>query len=123
MKLVQYYLVDHSLKLRRGKVCSQVGHGAILSERMFQKMRYFSNSESYLKTSAYEEWFRNHDQTKIVLKASTEDLQRAMAEFKDAIEVIDAGKTEIAEGTRTVVVLPVIYKDMAPDWVKELPLL
>jgi peptidyl-tRNA hydrolase len=46
-----------------------------------------------------------------------------LKEFDLAVEVIDLGRTEVVPGTRTVVVLPVMPKDQAPNWIKELPLL
>lgn len=112
---VQYYLVDHSLQMRRGKIMAQCCHGAL-----YAHAEGIAKVDSYC--TEYLRWYQNQ-MPKIVLKCTAEHLERAMAEYPRAVEVIDAGHTEVAPGTRTVVVLPVIPKHDAPDWVKELPLL
>lgn len=142
--LVQYYLVDHSLKMRRGKVCAQCAHGALLMDQAYRDRdageaitamndihrgnfekavvfleRLISKGDEF---KGYSYW-REGSMAKIVLKCQSDDLDRAMFEFDHAVAVIDAGKTEIPENTRTVVVLPIMTKEQAPDWIKDLPLL
>ena len=144
--LVQYYLVDRTLKMRQGKACAQCAHGALIVQKRHCKFssnvdkerihRHLSengfDSTSSLDAVALElqssfvETYKAWDEggnAKVVLKADAELLQRAMDEFEFAVEVIDAGFTEVAPGSRTVVVLPVMKKEDAPDWIQALKLL
>jgi len=120
--LVQYYLVDHSLrttgggKLRKGKVAAQCCHGALYAHEKALSMT------GHFYQTVYMRWYTN-DMAKIILLCTTSDLERALLEYPNASEVVDLGFTEIAPNTRTVVVLPVMPKDQAPEWVAQLSLL
>lgn len=84
------------IKLSAGKLAAQVGHAAVdcaMKAKRFQ-------------TSAFEAWYEE-GQKKVVLKAENE---RALFELKLAAEkaglttalIADAGHTELAPGTITV---------------------
>jgi len=94
--------------MSKGKIAAQCAHGALLAQE--------PNPHE-----DYEMWFHT-DMTKIILKASSEDLQRAIDE-ENATEVVDKGYTEVPPNSRTVVVLPVMEKEKAPSWTRKLPLL
>lgn len=125
MSLVQYYLVDHSLRMRRGKTCAQCGHGALYAHKLASSMVQHGQVAKIANLEYWRMYFmwEVEDMPKIVLKCDGEHLRRALDEFELAIEVVDSGKTEIAPGTRTVVVLPVMEKESAPQWIRSLPLL
>lgn len=115
--LIQYYIVDHSLKMRKGKIAAQVAHGA-----MYAMNYYFEcQDESYL--NIFESWL-NADIKKCILKGAAEDLNKAEEEFGKRCSVVkDNGHTQVPVGSRTVVVLPVMDKSEAPEWIKNLQLL
>ena len=97
MDVKMLFVCNMSLKMGKGKVASQVGHCTIGLYKELLKKR----NEKLL-----EAW-ENTGQKKIVTKIKTEkemgDL-RVKAEKLDIIYYIvkDAGKTQIAEGSQTV---------------------
>lgn len=111
-----YLLVDHSLKMRRGKTCAQVGHATSWFERKTMKEQKTRSQSKYL------EWLRTGE-TKIVLKCDSSHLEKAIEEFPESIDVKDYGRTELEPGTRTVVALPLMNDNEVPQWIKDLPLL
>ena len=117
--LVQYYIVDHSLSMRRGKAAAQVAHAA---EKALLAGQQEQNTVGWYDTP-YTQWLEGDLRTKVVLKGTTADLQRALDEIPNTLEIRDAGLTEIEPNTRTVVVLPVMSKENAPSWVQQLSLL
>ena len=141
--LVQYYLVDRSLSMRQGKACAQCAHGALLADRGYRDRNAFSAADAMhaiedggssvsafldrmqdadTEYGQYKLW-RDGGMRKIVLRADSSLLQKAMDDFEFAVEVIDDGHTEVDPGTRTVVVLPVMRKNEVPSWIGELKLL
>lgn len=119
-ELVQYYLVDATLKMRKGKTGAQCGHGALLAHSLTKGICDYGKFYDY--DQIYYQWFSTN-MAKIVLKSCPEEMDRAKAEFKMMLtEVFDNGRTEIAPNTRTVVVLPVLFKENAPEWIRNLPL-
>lgn len=113
LDLVQYYLVDTTLKMRKGEIAAQVAHGAVYS-----MISYYGNPYHL-----YGCWMNGPLMKKIILGADQELMSQACQKYPLAIEVFDAGLTEVDPGTRTVVVLPVMEKTNAPDWIQRLKLL
>jgi len=127
-EIVQYYLVDAGLNMRKGKIAAQCAHGALLAHKIYQRIALLAQKDphdmkSHGHNSFYLKW-EGGDSTKIVLKATAEELKRANNEYRHmAAIVVDRGYTEVPANTTTVVVLPVMLKDGAPEWIKNLPLL
>jgi PTH2 family peptidyl-tRNA hydrolase len=134
--LVQYYIVDSELKMRKGKIAAQCAHGAVyfsssLKFRLssFIPMKFLNLMEdlssnyhienNVLSMKRIKEW-GNGLNKKIVLKGNQDIMDKVMLFYPDSIEVIDEGLTDVEKGTRTVVVLPLIDKNKAPLWIKEL---
>ena len=124
----QYYIVDATLGMRKGKIGAQCAHGALLADLIYQRLALLASrdegdSTSRLEANLYCKWFED-EMTKIVLKGNPEILAKATDEFgRMAALVVDNGHTEIPAGSQTVIVLPIMLKEDAPDWVKELKLL
>lgn len=108
--LVQYFIVNKELKMSKGKVAAQVGHGATISTMALGHLDYF------------KEWF-NHDQKKVVLQGSQNEMFKILANVLDSFQVIDNGLTEIPEGSMTVVAMPPMERSEAQKYVKRLQLL
>jgi len=126
--LVQYYIVDNCLGMRKGKVGAQCAHGALLAHQIYERMRTINSREygspqTQTMAAQYQKWL-NGDMTKIVLKGDSGHVLLAAQEFgRLAAIVVDKGYTDIDPGSKTVAVLPLMNKEDAPDWVKELQLL
>lgn len=104
LKLV--YCVRTDLKMEKGKMMSQVGHATIgiYEENLFRKQQ-----------SIIDEW-KKTGQAKIVLKLKDE---RDMNKIRERAEeaglithiVTDAGRTQIASGSNTVLAIGPYYEN------------
>ncbi len=91
MELVQYIIVNNSLGMNKGKIAAQASHASVA---VLEKA----------DEDAIREWKEN-GMKKVVLKvASTEELvmlfEKAKKRFPCAL-ITDAGKTQIAPGSKT----------------------
>ncbi|XP_030757852.1 probable peptidyl-tRNA hydrolase 2 isoform X2 [Sitophilus oryzae] len=91
--------VRNDLKMQKGKVAAQCGHGA-----MAAYAKTLSTSPKLLK-----EWLKNGG-TKIALRVESEeqllDLDREASKYNVLSCIIrDAGQTQVAPGTRTVIAI------------------
>ena len=89
-------IVNHGLKMGKGKIAAQVGHAAVIA-----------TLKSIEKSPAIFEMWRSQGQSKIVLKATDsteieEILQRAEQNGVAVCKVHDAGRTQIPSGSLTV---------------------
>jgi peptidyl-tRNA hydrolase, PTH2 family len=107
---VQYFIVNKTLSMSKGKVAAQVAHGATISTMVLGHLDYF------------KEWF-NKDQKKIVLQGSENDMWKILANVMDSYKVVDNGLTEIPEGSMTVIVIPPMKRSEAQKYIKRLQLL
>ena len=96
-----YILVNDDLKMGKGKIAGQVGHVVgLITEKIIQDY-YESNkkpSDIYLR---YLTWKRTGI-AKIVLKATEEQIKTFIGE-PETIYILDAGKTQIAPNSLTVI--------------------
>jgi len=91
MELVQYIIVNNSLGMNKGKIAAQASHSSV---SVLEKV----------DDNTIREWKEN-GMKKIVLKVqSTEELltlfEKAKKRFPCAL-ITDAGKTQIAQGSKT----------------------
>ena len=105
-----YIIVNSSLKMGKGKIAAQVGHGV-------QKMT------EYCLEHHKELWTKyvNSGIPKIVLKTSQDQLLEVINKTENIFKsyVIDEGRTQIAENSLTAVsFIPLLKKD-APDIFKD----
>ena len=105
-----YIIVNSSLKMGKGKIAAQVGHGV-------QKMtEYCLEHDEELWTK-----YVNSGIPKIVLKTSKDQLLEVIHKTKNIFKsyVIDEGRTQIAKNSLTAVsYIPLLKKD-APDIFKD----
>lgn len=93
--IIMYIFVNSDLKMSAGKVAGQVGH--LVQQIIEDIMKMPLNSKTYKK---YLEW-NNSGSTKIILKATQEQI-KDLVKNNNAFYVIDAGRTQIADGSMTV---------------------
>jgi PTH2 family peptidyl-tRNA hydrolase len=99
--VVQYYIVNCDLNMTPGKIGAQIGHAAVLF--MLQYSLSLGELTEWLKTG----------QTKVVLRAHTNDLEKIIASHPSIVSVKDNGLTEIPPGSLTVVALPPMKRSEA----------
>ncbi len=105
--IVQYYVVNEQLGMSAGKIAAQAAHAATM-----MMVHYLMNETRYRET--FQTWF-SRGQTKIVLRGTEEILQKLVNE--GFVSIRDAGHTEVAAGSLTVVVLPPMEKEEARQFV------
>lgn len=97
-----YIFVNHDLGMGKGKIATQVAH--TVSDIVFEIIHrsFIENQKSF--KNIYDNFiaWRNTGQRKIVLKANQEQLE-ILKQFDIARYTIDAGFTQIAPGSLTVV--------------------
>ena len=95
-----YILVNDDLKMGKGKIASQVGHvvGLITEEIIRKSYEMTKIPDCYLR---YIQW-KNNGHTKIILKASCDQITSFIGQ-SESVYIIDAGKTQIAPDSLTVI--------------------
>jgi PTH2 family peptidyl-tRNA hydrolase len=112
---VMYNVVNTSLKMGKGKLAAQVGHG------VHKMAQYCLHHEK-------EVWMKyiNSNYPKIVLKTKSQDhLMDVLEKTKDIFKcyVVDEGRTQIAKNSLTVVSYIPMVKENVPNVLKLLKLL
>ncbi len=116
-QLVLYSIVRKSLSMSPGKIAGQCQHA--MQYLMGFIMNSFNNENVLLRTNL---WLKTKTHTKIILEASDNEWAKLKEEY-DPIIVIDAGKTEIAAGSETVIILYPMFRDERSKTLKRLQLL
>ena len=103
MEFKQVIAVRADLKMGKGKLAAQVAHGAV--EAVLKVLE--SGNQTWLEW--LREW-RRQGQKKVVVKVSgEEELLRVYREALElglpAVLVVDAGRTQLEPGTKTVVAI------------------
>lgn len=116
-EIVQYFVVNSELNMSTGKIAAQVAHVTTLITKDFllNEQQILNQEDIQL----FYKWLINN-QTKIILKAKEKDLLKLIEQGFYYIR--DLGKTEIPEGSLTVVGLPPMRKSEAKQYVKRLRL-
>jgi peptidyl-tRNA hydrolase, PTH2 family len=114
--LVQYFIVNHDLKMSTGKTAAQVAHAATLSTINLMS----SQSHYHERHDDFVEWVRN-GMKKIILKGKQAELEKL--EKRGFFSIRDSGLTEIKSGSLTVIALPPMEKSEAKEIVGHLTLL
>lgn len=117
MSLKQIFIINKSLKMDKGKIAAQVGHGAILY--MLETCTCTCTStvhdlkdKNHQMKDDFKEWMKNGLMKKIVLKASQEEMLmiigtlEAMKDFDDIWfnVVLDKGLTQVPVDSMTCIV-------------------
>lgn len=103
-QIVMYILVNKDLKMGAGKIAAQVGHVVgIIVEEILKKAYDTTTSESLEDYDYYERWTKNNMYKKVTLKATEEELRNFIKTEKKCRCIVDAGLTQIAPNSLTVV--------------------
>ena len=124
---VMYILLNTTLKMGKGKIAAQCCHGACRVVRLLERYGGVKSVPRY-----YQDWY-DYGETKVVLKVD-ESMMRDIYKnycFKPSsrkedlwcVSVNDAGRTQIAPGSLTVLAFRPMLKDDAPECIKNLKLL
>lgn len=113
MELTQYLIVNNSLGMNKGKIAAQCAHAAVA---VLEK----------INLKIIKEW-KEQGMKKIVLKVnSTEELLELFEKTKKELPcalITDAGKTQIASGSKTVFACGPIEENKAVKYFEKLKLL
>ena len=125
-----YIIVNHDLKMGKGKIAAQVGHGVAHMTRSIER---FSRHPTY-----YRDWIRSGE-PKIVLKATKDQMREIAKDYSIAnnmgakgedchkklwcFQIIDLGRTQIPSGSFTVLTFRPMKRFEAPETVRSLKLL
>ena len=97
---VMYIVINNDLNMSKGKIAAQVGHVVeIIIEELVRAELISTKKKSFLED--YKVW-KNTGRAKIVLKANDEEIKH-LSMLDNARCVIDAGLTQVAPGSMTVV--------------------
>lgn len=99
--LRMYILVNKDLKMGVGKICAQVSHAVGMITDEILTSYYESSEKKSIIHENYKIWKRTGHK-KIVLKVSENELKKYV-DSENSVFVIDAGHTQIPEGSLTVV--------------------
>lgn len=115
-----YFIVNRDLKMGVGKTSGQVGHAAARITRMMETRTHMFTAD---QMANYHTWVKTHE-TKIVL-GTNEALMDLMLEKYGhlAIPIIDAGRTQIAPESFTVMGFIPLADEQVPEEIKGLKLL
>ena len=133
--IIMYLVVRENLHMSIGKTAAQVAHAAQRLQQKYQEVNDEINS--YLgydsgeldsvpenlrdKSHIFYQWLQT-SVTKIVLKADEKEWAK-LKEMPDIVRIADAGHTELAPGTETVVGFWPILKSQRPKVLKRLQVL
>lgn len=138
--IVMYLIVRESLKMSIGKTAAQCAHASQMLQLQYSELGYEIESHLPLhhestafdwnsipqvlkdKSDIFHRWLESSFR-KVVLKADDKEWEKVKAAFPDKyqkIVVVDAGLTEIATGSETVIGLWPIHKSQAPKIVSRL---
>ena len=141
--VVMYLIVHESLNMGMGKTAAQCAHASQMLMMKFNAIEValdtieqLDNTFGSLTANEIREWDLKHPKhlifnewlassyRKVVLRASDKDWAKLKEEFKDSmVLVIDAGLTEIAAGSETVIGLWPLRKSNVSKTVKRLQVL
>ncbi|MFE8699574.1 aminoacyl-tRNA hydrolase [Cytobacillus sp. FJAT-54145] len=112
-EIIQYYVVNKDLNMSVGKVAAQVAHGATLCtlDMVSSNGSRFPDYFHY-----FVDWYKT-GMKKVVLRGTQKDLE--VLKESGFYSIRDAGKTEIPEGSLTVVVLPPMPKLLSKRFVEQ----
>lgn len=125
--IVCYIIVRSELKMGPGKICAQVGHAIQhLMECYFKVMlietKLHMDTIEHPHVELMRDWLKEGSQ-KVVLAAVDKQWDTIKQEYKKGCFVVkDAGKTEVAPGSETVLALWPDYKSKASSTIKQMPL-
>lgn len=117
--IVMYLIVRESLGMGMGKTAAQCAHAAQMLTLQYTSWASFTDSLSCSASEdeeIFEEWL-SHSFRKVVLRASDKEWAKIKEQFPKpkSVIVVDAGLTEIAAGSETVIGLWPMKKSVAKN--------
>jgi peptidyl-tRNA hydrolase len=80
-KYVMYILVNTDIKMQPGKSHSQVGHVVgVITDEIIRNAYELPTEESMRDFLNYKKWMSNNEYTKVVLKATNDELKKLIRE-------------------------------------------
>jgi peptidyl-tRNA hydrolase len=133
--IVMYLIVRESLSMGMGKTAAQCAHAAQMLQLQHDELDrkiekfflFYSNlSEEYKmdlanKNTIFKAWLAGSFR-KVVLRAKDKEWEK-LKQLPNRVVVVDAGLTEIAAGSETVIGLWPMYRSHAPKLVQRLQVL
>jgi len=119
-EMTAYIIVNESLNMSKGKIASQSAHGILEVYRFL-----LCNKIDYSK------WI-NYGEKIVVIKASSEQINEYLSLYNEKIgstnsfnlfPIYDAGRTEVENGSLTVLASTPVTEDKKPEFIKKLKLL
>jgi peptidyl-tRNA hydrolase, PTH2 family len=125
-----YLIVNTDLGMGLGKTSVQTAHAThlLLKKRddILAACDQYTNQDKKLieQAIALNKWHNSDSMTKISKEATTEQFNTIKQQFEGCCVVVrDAGRTEIASGSQTVIALFPMTKKDTPEIIANLPLL
>lgn len=126
--IVMYLIVRESLGMSIGKTAAQCAHASQMLQMEYSELEnggvagWLSDFEKK-QYAEFDAWL-NSSFRKVVLRADDKEFGKVKEEFKDSmVLVVDAGLTEIAAGSETVIGLWPMKKSEVPKLIKKLQVL
>jgi PTH2 family peptidyl-tRNA hydrolase len=95
-----YIIVNNDLKMKEGKIASQVGHAVeMITEKLMNFIYESTQSKEF--TINYMKYSKS-GRKKIVLKGTQEQMEQFMKD-DDCMHVVDAGRTQVAPNSLTAI--------------------
>ena len=132
MGLKQIYIVNKDLKMGKGKIAAQVGHGAILYMLEIGTCTCTSTvhdlkDKNHQMKNNFKEWMKDGLMKKIVLKANKDQmlfLLGVLAKVNIWNEIIfDKGLTQVPADSMTCIVVEPLDEELADHYFIDLKLL
>lgn len=122
--IVMYLIVRESLGMSIGKTAAQCAHASQMLQLKFNKLEYQLDTGKEFLASIYifRNWLASSFR-KVVLRAKDKEWDKIKEAYPNHIVVVDAGLTEIAAGSETVIGLWPMYKSESPKIIKKLQVL
>ena len=118
--LVVYMIVNTDLRMSSGKIGGQCGHAIqYLMQMYMNNNRMFFSGNAEIFYNRMTAWLNSGKHSKVTLAADTKEFEKIKAEY-NPIVVRDAGLTEIAAGSETVICLYPMFKSERTKLIKRL---
>jgi len=103
-EIKMYILVNSDLDMGKGKIAAQVGHVVgVIVEEIIRNSYEVPTKESMIDFQYYQKWIKNDAFTKIVLRATEDELRQLLNTEKKCRYIIDASRTHNSSRDLTVV--------------------
>lgn len=139
--IVMYLIVKESLGMSMGKTAAQCAHASQMLQLKYSEIERRSktsfgligkidpstgilvvDNESIAAQDLFEKWLATSFR-KVVLKANDHQFERLKTECHNHIVVVDAGITEIAPGSETVLGIWPMYRSTCPKYLTKIQIL